>query len=42
MVQLRSVGAAVYDTPPTAMTYSHHTQHFSLMAATVPALRAPA
>jgi FAD/FMN-containing dehydrogenase len=39
MVQLRSVGAAVNDTPPTAMAYSHRTQNFSLMAATVPALR---
>ncbi|WP_405748256.1 FAD-binding protein [Streptomyces canus] len=39
MVQLRSVGAAVNDTPPTAMASSHRTQNFSLMAATVPALR---
>ncbi|MER8226387.1 FAD-binding oxidoreductase [Streptomyces sp. NPDC094143] len=39
MVQLRSVGAAVNDTPPTAMAYSHRTQNFALMAATVPALR---
>jgi FAD/FMN-containing dehydrogenase len=39
MVQLRAVGAAVNDTPATAMAYSHRTQNFSLMAATVPALR---
>ncbi|MGC0379764.1 FAD-binding oxidoreductase [Streptomyces sp. SAI-229] len=39
MVQLRSIGAAVNDTPPTAMAYSHRTQNFSLMAATTPALR---
>ncbi|MER8225760.1 FAD-binding protein [Streptomyces sp. NPDC094143] len=37
MVQLRSVGAAVNDTPSTAMAYSHRTQNFALMAATVPA-----
>ena len=39
MVQLRSVGGAVNDTPATAMAYAHRTQNFSLMAATVPALR---
>jgi FAD/FMN-containing dehydrogenase len=39
MVQLRSVGGAVNDAPPEAMAYSHRTQNFSLMAATVPALR---
>ncbi|MGW3149507.1 FAD-binding oxidoreductase [Streptomyces sp. NPDC001177] len=39
MVQLRSVGGAVNDLPPTAMAYAHRTQNFSLMAATVPALR---
>ncbi|MGP4050861.1 FAD-binding oxidoreductase [Streptomyces sp. 2A115] len=39
MVQLRSVGGAVNDTPATAMAYAHRTQNFSLMAATVPARR---
>ncbi|QUW83945.1 FAD-binding oxidoreductase [Streptomyces mirabilis] len=39
MVQLRSVGGAVNDAPPEAMAYSHRTQNFSLMAATVPTLR---
>lgn len=39
MVQLRSIGGAVNDIPATAMAYSHRTQNFSLMAATVPALR---
>lgn len=39
MVQLRSVGAAVNDTPATTMAYSHRTQNFALMAATVPAMR---
>jgi FAD/FMN-containing dehydrogenase len=39
MVQLRSVGGAVNDTPPTAMAYAHRTQNFSLMAATLPAGR---
>jgi hypothetical protein len=36
MVQLRSVGGAVNDTQSAAMAYSHRTQNFSLMAATVP------
>jgi FAD/FMN-containing dehydrogenase len=40
IVQLRSVGGAVNDMPTTAMAYAHRTQNFSLMAATVPALRA--
>ncbi|MEU6845458.1 FAD-binding oxidoreductase [Streptomyces sp. NPDC046716] len=39
IVQLRSVGGAVNDTPAAAMAYAHRTQNFSLMAATVPALR---
>ncbi|WP_338775287.1 FAD-binding oxidoreductase [Streptomyces sp. DG1A-41] len=39
MVQLRSVGGAVNDTPSTATAYAHRTQNFSLMAATVPAGR---
>lgn len=37
LVQLRSVGGAVNDTPATAMAYAHRTQNFALMAATVPA-----
>ncbi|MBO1334338.1 FAD-binding oxidoreductase [Streptomyces sp. VRA16 Mangrove soil] len=39
IVQLRSVGGAVNDMPATATAYAHRTQNFSLMAATVPALR---
>jgi FAD/FMN-containing dehydrogenase len=39
MVQLRAVGGAVHDTPATAMAYSHRTQNFSVMAATLPAHR---
>ncbi|MFE9628338.1 FAD-binding oxidoreductase [Streptomyces sp. NPDC006527] len=39
MVQLRSVGGAVNDTPSTVTAYAHRTQNFSLMAATVPAGR---
>jgi hypothetical protein len=37
MVQLRAVGGAVNDMPAAAMAYSHRTQNFSLMAATMPA-----
>ncbi|MBP2705524.1 LLM class flavin-dependent oxidoreductase [Microbispora sp. RL4-1S] len=40
VMQFRSMGGAVHDVPADAMAWSHRTQEFSVLAASVPALAA--